>query len=94
MVQGGPAVPAAVPAAALAVWGDPRQYSRYVVDISYISGVLRDNVNVTVERRASDDQLIALLAKDNPELEAALRMNLGAPDSFAETRKPTHWVVH
>ena len=49
-------------------------------------GVLRDNVNVTVERRASDDQLIALLANDNPDLAAALRENLGAPDSFGETR--------
>ena len=49
-------------------------------------GLLRDNVNVTVERRASDDQLIALLAKDNPELAAALRKNIGAPDGFGETR--------
>ena len=49
-------------------------------------GVLRDNVNVTVERRASDDQLIALLAKDNPDLAAALRKNLGAADGFEETR--------
>jgi hypothetical protein len=43
-------------------------------------------VNVTVERRASDDQLIALLAKDNPDLAAALRKNLGTADSFEETR--------
>ncbi len=49
-------------------------------------GVLKDNVNVTVERRASDNELIALLAKDNPELAAALRQNLGAPDGFEETR--------
>jgi hypothetical protein len=49
-------------------------------------GVLRDNVNVTVERRASDNELIALLAKDNPDLAAALRKNMGAPDGFEETR--------
>ena len=50
-------------------------------------GVLRDNVSVTVEQRATDEQLIKAAAGDDPVLAAALRKQLGAPDHFdGETR--------
>ena len=45
-------------------------------------GALKDNVSLTVEQRATDEQLIKAAAGDDPVLEAALRKQLGAPDSF------------
>ncbi len=45
-------------------------------------GALKDNVSLTVEERATDEQLIKAAAGDDPVLEAALRKQLGAPDSF------------
>ena len=49
-------------------------------------GVLKDNVNVTVEQKADDHYLLASLAGDDPAKLAALREMLGAPDSFEPTR--------
>ena len=49
-------------------------------------GVLKDTVNVSVEQRASDSELIDQLAKDDPNLAAAFRKSLGAADTFGDTR--------
>ena len=49
-------------------------------------GVLKDNVNVTVEQKADDDYLLSSLAGDDPVKLAALRELLGAADAFGETR--------
>ncbi len=45
-------------------------------------GALKDNVALTIEQRASDDDLIKSLAGDDPVKLAALRTILGAPNSF------------
>ncbi len=37
---------------------------------------------MTVEQRATDEQLVKAAAGDDPELAAALRNNLGAADTF------------
>ena len=50
-------------------------------------GALKDNVSMTIEQRATDEQLIKAVAGDDPVLEAALWKQLGAPDHFDdETR--------
>ena len=50
-------------------------------------GVLRDNVNVTVEQRASDEELIKCASAGDPAVAAALWKALGAPDTFGETQQ-------
>ncbi len=45
-------------------------------------GALKDNVSMTVEQRATDEELSKAAAGDDPVLEAALRKQLGAPDTF------------
>jgi hypothetical protein len=49
-------------------------------------GALRDKVSMTIEERASDLDLIQRLAAGDPQKGAALRVLLGASDSFGETR--------
>ena len=50
-------------------------------------GALKDNVSMTIEQRATDEQLIKAVAGDDPVLEAALWKQLGVPDRFDdETR--------
>ena len=49
-------------------------------------GALRDRVALTIEERTSDVDLVQQLSGGDPEKEAALRVLLGAPDSFGETR--------
>ncbi len=43
---------------------------------------LRNSALKAVLKRASDEELLSQLAKDDPDLAAALRKNLGAPDTF------------
>ena len=43
---------------------------------------LKDDVTMSVEQRASDDELIEAITKGNPEVAAALRERLGAKDTF------------
>ena len=45
-------------------------------------GALKDAVSLSVEQRASDDDLIKSLAGDDPAKLAALRTILGAPNTF------------
>ncbi len=49
-------------------------------------GILRDRVTFTLEEQTSDADLIERLAGDDPAKLAALRVILGAPDGFEETR--------
>jgi hypothetical protein len=49
-------------------------------------GALRDRVALTIEERTSDVDLVQQLSGGDPEKEAALRVLLGAPDTFSETR--------
>ncbi len=49
-------------------------------------GILRDRVAFTLEEQTSDADLIERLAGDDPAKIAALRVILGTPDTFGETR--------
>ena len=49
-------------------------------------GILRDRVAFTLEEQTSDADLIERLAGDDPAKLAALRVILGAPDGFEETK--------
>ncbi len=49
-------------------------------------GMLRDNVSMTMESSLSDEDLIQRMVGDNPAKIAAVRVILGAPEGFDETR--------
>jgi hypothetical protein len=59
------------------------QYTRIKMQVH---GVLKDNVALTVEQRASDEELIRCASAGDPAVAAVLRKLLGAPDTFGETR--------
>ena len=49
-------------------------------------GVLRDNVNLTVEQRSSDQDLVRTVAGDDPAMAKKIASVIGAPDGFESTR--------
>ena len=49
-------------------------------------GMLRDNVSMTMESSLSDEELLQRMAGADPARIAAMRVILGAQDSFGETK--------